>query len=374
MKRNLSIAVYGLTAMGLLMGSCVSKRKYMEMQTSAAERYRVDSTQWTDRSNTMQQNIASLEQKSIASQKQMDSLRTTSINYQKKWDNVQSTYTSQTTATEQLHQQIHTAIDQYVEANNVEAKNGKVYVNLPESMLFTSGSSSLSAKGKQALDKLAGVLASNENVEVDVMSSAAYYNNGNMSSNETSTSSEAVNMNGTSNTVSKNKKISDSMVNAMNAAIPDNKNAQASGNANIGDSSFSVSGSVTNRNTQQESNKTSQAKKSRTLQKNNSTGANKSRQGDQAINFKSTPKISKSKTTTNKTPNWNLNVARSTAVVRQLTQSGLPQARILLTGQKAKPISTNEWSASNRGYQIVISPKMDYYQMMQSGQGSTSMK
>ena len=36
----------------------------------------------------------------------------------------------------------------------------------------------LSAKGKQALDKLADVLAANENVEVDIVASAAYYNGG----------------------------------------------------------------------------------------------------------------------------------------------------------------------------------------------------
>ncbi len=106
----------------------------------------------------------------------MDSFKTSSTNYQKRWDNFNSTYTQQNTATEQLHQQIHAAIDEYVEASNVETKNGKIYVNLPEKMLFTSGSSTLSAKGKQALDKLAEVIAANENVEVDIIASAAYYN------------------------------------------------------------------------------------------------------------------------------------------------------------------------------------------------------
>ena len=109
MKKNLSLAGFSLVAMGLFMGSCVSKRKYMDAQASAAQRYSTDSAQWASRTNTMQQNITSLEQRSSDYQKQMDSFRTASANYQKRWDNLQSTYTQQNTSTEQLHQQIHTA-------------------------------------------------------------------------------------------------------------------------------------------------------------------------------------------------------------------------------------------------------------------------
>ena len=98
------------------------------------------------------------------------------------------------------------------------------------------------------------------------------------------------------------------------------------------------------------------------------------------MSFKSSPKgTTKSKSTASAAPNWNLNVARSTAIVRQLTQNGLSQARIVLAGQNATPTATNEWATTNRGYQIVLSPKMDYQQMFQgqgtgTGQGSTSMK
>jgi outer membrane protein OmpA-like peptidoglycan-associated protein len=366
MKKNLSLAGFSLVAMGLFMGSCVSKRKYMEAQTSAAERYRTDSTEWATRSNTMQQNITSLEQKSTAYQKQMDSFRTASMNYQKRWDNLQSTYTQQNTSTEQLHQQIHTAIDQYVEASNVESKNGRIYINLPEKTLFTAGSSTLSAKGKQALDKLAEVLASNDNVEVDIITTAAYYSDG-TTANATTTS-------------------------VNNSAVADNQNTTADNNAadkdattdktsspttaNVGDSAYPGSGSVTGRKTKQDPAKKSTATKSSTTKKSTATASKKTSQGDRSVSFRSTPKTSK-KAKASTAPSWNLNVARSTAIVRQLTQNGLPQARIVLTGQNGKGMTTNEWAATNKGYQIVLSPKMDsYYQMMQEGQaqGSTSMK
>ena len=375
MKKNLSLAGLGLAAMGLFMGSCVSKRKYMEAQSSASARYTADSTQWATSSATMQQNITSLEQKNTDYQKQMDSFRTASANYQKQWEPFQSTYATQNTSTEQLHQQIHTAIDQYVEASNVESKNGRVYINLPEKMLFTSGGSTLTSKGKEALDKLAEVLASNNNVEVDIITTAAYYSAGTGTASMTSETGNTT----ASNTSDKNAATSDNQSrtddNAAKKADADKTTDKTteSTKANVGDSAYPGSGTKTAK-TKQDPAKKSIATKSSTAKK--STASSKS-QGDKSVSFKSTPKKStKAKTST--APSWNLNVARSTAIVRQLTQNGLPQARIVLTGQNSKGVTTNEWASTNKGYQIVVSPKLDsYYQMMQerqAGQGTTSMK
>jgi len=387
MKKNLSMAGFGLVTMGLLMGSCVSKRKYMEAQTSASERYRTDSAQWADRSNTMQQNMTSLEQKSTNYQKQMDSFKTSSMNYQKRWDNFQSTYTQQSSSVQQLHEQIHTAIDQYVEASNVESRNGKVYVNLPENMLFTSSGSTLSAKGKQALDKLATVLAASENFEVDIVTSAAYYNNAGTANSDAEMNNSSDMNNSTmkknhNNNVNPNATTNDN--NATNRNADDNakaqestedKTTQSTAQANIGDSAYPGSGSVTKGKMKQDPAKNKAAAKSKATQKSNTAGTAKNNQGDRSMSFKSKPKAMKTKATASKAPSWNLNVARSTAIVRQLTQNGLPQARIVIAGQNGKGTTTNEWASTNRGYQIVLTPKMDsYYQMMQEGQGTTSMK
>ncbi|ALO15970.1 Inner membrane lipoprotein YiaD precursor [Salinivirga cyanobacteriivorans] len=48
----------------------------------------------------------------------------------------------------------------------VTQKNGKVYVSLEEKLLFKSGQWAVDPKGKEALKKLAGVLASNEDVNI----------------------------------------------------------------------------------------------------------------------------------------------------------------------------------------------------------------
>ena len=385
MKKNLSLAGFGLAAMGLFMGSCVSKRKYMEAQTSAAERYRTDSTDWATRSNTMQQNISSLEQQNTSFKGSIDSLRTTSMNYQKRWDNIQSTYTQATTSTEQLHQEIHNAIDQYVEPSNVESRNGRIYVNLPEKMLFNPGSSTLSTKGKQALDKLATVLASNENVDVDIIATAAYYNGNTATAMNAKSSGDVTMVSANENkNASANKSTQSNSVDANNS-VNNNANTETAGNsptassdaskANVGDSSFPASGSVTARNKAQDPVKKKSTAKTSTTKKTSTTASTrKTNQGDKSMSFKSSPKSSKTKATASTAPSWNLNVARSTAIVRQLTQNGLPQARIVLAGQNGKGMTTNEWASTNRGYQVVVSPKIDYYQMMQQGQGSTSMK
>ena len=48
----------------------------------------------------------------------------------------------------------------------VEMRDGKLYVSLSEKLLFKSGSAAVDAKGKDALEKLAGVLAKQTDVEI----------------------------------------------------------------------------------------------------------------------------------------------------------------------------------------------------------------
>lgn len=48
----------------------------------------------------------------------------------------------------------------------VKVKNGKVYVSMEDKLLFKSGSWQVDQRGRQALDKLAGVLAKNKDINV----------------------------------------------------------------------------------------------------------------------------------------------------------------------------------------------------------------
>ena len=51
---------------------------------------------------------------------------------------------------------------------SVAVKNGKVYVSLQEELLFPSGSAVVNKKGKEALGKLADVLNSNPDINVEI--------------------------------------------------------------------------------------------------------------------------------------------------------------------------------------------------------------
>jgi chemotaxis protein MotB len=48
----------------------------------------------------------------------------------------------------------------------VNVKGGKVYVSLSEQLLFKSGSSKVDPKGSEAIEKLAGVLKNNKEIQV----------------------------------------------------------------------------------------------------------------------------------------------------------------------------------------------------------------
>jgi len=68
---------------------------------------------------------------------------------------------------DKLKEAISTALKAFDDTQlTVYQKNGKVYVQLEESLLFKSGSSKLDKKGEEAIIKLAEVLAKNEGIEI----------------------------------------------------------------------------------------------------------------------------------------------------------------------------------------------------------------
>ena len=50
----------------------------------------------------------------------------------------------------------------------ISVKNGKVYVSMQEGLLFPSGSAQINEKGKDALNKVAGVLNDNPDINVNI--------------------------------------------------------------------------------------------------------------------------------------------------------------------------------------------------------------
>jgi chemotaxis protein MotB len=100
----------------------------------------------------------------------LDSLNNGFIEKDKKVKQLESLLNRQDSAVNALKNRISDALLGYENSGDlkVSIKNGKVYVSLSENLLFKSGKTDVDPKGKEALKKLAEVLAKNPDIKVDV--------------------------------------------------------------------------------------------------------------------------------------------------------------------------------------------------------------
>ena len=82
---------------------------------------------------------------------------------------LQSFISQQQAATEALRQKIADALAGFASDElTVTMKNGRVYISMQESLLFPSGSAKVNPKGKEALAKVASVLNTNPDINIDI--------------------------------------------------------------------------------------------------------------------------------------------------------------------------------------------------------------
>lgn len=163
----------------ILFGSCVAKRKYLAARANADE-LRADSLRLASALDAQTQNAAALmttnnalEQQITSLRQQMDSANRTAASAlaqsQQRLETLQSLIDQQRKTTTELRQKLTDALRSFnSDELTVSVKNGKVYVSLQENLLFPSGSAVVNPKGKQALGKLAGVLAVNPDITVNI--------------------------------------------------------------------------------------------------------------------------------------------------------------------------------------------------------------
>jgi outer membrane protein OmpA-like peptidoglycan-associated protein len=368
MKKIFSLQGAGVVAMGLLLGSCVSQKKYDEAQRTI-EQYRSDSAAWAAKYNSMQQNYSTLEQNNKQIQSRYDSINKTYMADQQRWQTYQGYFDQQTSTAQQIHQQLHTALENSVITNaNVYAEGNEVYVNLSEKTFFASGSSKLTAKGKEALQKIAGVLKSNADVEVDVRT--------NLGTESYSRTGSAANVNSWSGDETR----SDTKSGDKNT---DTK-VTTEGRANIGDSGYVGSGTVTKSSTSQDKNKKSSTTKS--------TVKTKTSPEQKSASMNTRVSGSKSYATKSKSENWSLHNARLNAIASELSNNGVASVHVMTaSGNRMVSNTTGDQSsttaqmntstlmntsAAGPGYQIVVSSNDNWYDMMNENEkkstGSTS--
>ncbi|MDZ4756833.1 MAG: flagellar motor protein MotB [Bacteroidota bacterium] len=170
----------------LLNFSCVSKKKYRASQATV-ERLQVDSTALHGKAaqcavSVKECNTALAQSKDLVSQLSnknatvLNDLQTLSKNSQmtiadqaKRLADMQNIILAQRDIMSKLKKTVADALVGFTpEELSIEIRDGNIYVSLQEKLLFKSGSDKVSANGKGALQKLATVLNSNPDINVDI--------------------------------------------------------------------------------------------------------------------------------------------------------------------------------------------------------------
>jgi len=359
----MSASGFGVLAIALMMSSCVvSKKKYVQAQQTI-EKYRMDSAQMAQTATGLQQNITSLEEKNRTMQAQWDSSKAVAQAEAQRWTGLQGYYDEQKTNVTNIHQQLHTALAETegITADEITASNGRVYVTLDD-QVFSGGQ--LSSKGRKAIADFAGVLKDKQDLVVDVASGnsyAAYWNNGASTTGTTMGSTDA------------------SASTDANA----NANANANSNANSTTSPSTSSDDATTAATDNSSSRptartTTTTRKSTTTVRRSSTATRSSRAtASKSSSSKSTARKSESgrkmsfKSGSSKTNNaWNTNIAKATAIAKELHKNGIYNVGLLVPGSEN---STDAGTTTGKkNFQLIVSPKGDrYYQMIESNSPKT---
>ncbi|HEY0677195.1 MAG TPA: hypothetical protein VGD17_02870 [Chitinophagaceae bacterium] len=339
MKKYLSLkTVYGL-AVVVLMTSCVAKKKYTEAQNTITQ-LQTENAQLKETGTTMQQNIATLESERTTLKTRLDSTNTWVSGQQTRWNSFQAFYDEGMKTTEQVHQQLHSQLDDLIGSENITTANGRITVNLTEKTLFTSGSSRLSTKGADILAQLAQVVKENPNVEIDIASTPGYYTD--MASGSTPTSDVTMANDQTTNPPAQKDDAKMKTDDDGDVKYKDDKTkikADADGDVKVKTATTKTKTSGT------------YAKKSATKSYAAKSTARKSE--SKSRTYSSSPS---KKSTTSASATWSLNMARSSAIAKKLVDEGVAKSRILVNNQ-----TSTGTTPANKDFQIIISPKADTY-------------
>ena len=325
-KTFLSWGVYGLV-FATLFTSCVAKKKYTEAQNTITE-LREQNALCLQRGDSLNQSLSSLQQTNSDLQRRFDSTSSAFASSQTRWNEYTGLYEKQSTAADQLHQALHTQLDDLVGATNIAKSGEKIYVTLPEASLFSSSSTSLSSKGKEIINTLGAAIAQYPDVEVNVATSAVYGDN-----------AMTENASAWNNSTSADANRSDNV--NVDATKSDNNKAATYKPSTVKKSTGTKTYSA---------NKTSTAKKSSGTKYKSETARRTMKSNYSA---KKTPMASSS----------SVAIARASAVVSALRENGVQKAGIQVTDPKGQKVFS-------RKYQLIVSPSNEgYYDMMEKTSG-----
>ncbi|MFD3000097.1 OmpA family protein [Pontibacter toksunensis] len=147
MKFNFSKASLSLVLCASLMASCVSSKKYEDLQASKE----------------------ALEREQAASKQRVDELSASLKEREQKLAEMERAMNEQQKILDNLKNEVNAALQGFNQGDlSVNVKDGKVYVSMSDKLLFPTGSTKVNPGGKRAIDQLVDVLKKNQQVDVMV--------------------------------------------------------------------------------------------------------------------------------------------------------------------------------------------------------------
>ncbi len=348
--KKMSWGLYGI-GMALLLTSCVAKKKYVEAQNRISQLEQQNANCVASR-DSLSTSYSTLQQSKSALQSRYDSSLNAYNTQQTRWNDYTTYYTNQKSSADQMHQTLHQQLDDMIGASNIVLNNNKVYITLPESTLFTSGSTSLSSKGRNIVNTLATTIAQNPDVEVFVATTPVY-------GSDATAMNDANGMNSNSSMSNSNNGNYNSSSATNNSSTTNTNVANNSGNYNSG----SYNGSTT---------KTKSTYHKPSTSKSTSSYASNTRKTKSSYKSEASHKTMRSNYARSNKPSSSsssMAVARASTIVSALRQQGVQKAGIQVTD----PV--NRTTTTARKYQVIVSPTNEgYYEMMGKGNIGTGMK
>ncbi len=180
--KNVITTLVALCLASTLLTSCVAKRKYIAARNRATQA-NTDNMALNARINHLEDTISMLHNRvgalGNANENAANELYKTNneLNMSKeqiaaeraRLQQLQSFIDQQQSATEALRKKIADALVGFNSSElTVTMKDGRVYISMQESLLFPSGSAVVNPKGKEALAKVAGVLNTSSDINIDI--------------------------------------------------------------------------------------------------------------------------------------------------------------------------------------------------------------
>lgn len=166
----------------IFLSSCVAKRKYVSARTRAAQ-LGSENLALKSRIGTMQDTITTLHSRlgalGNANENTANELYKTSAELnmtkdqiaaqRRRLEQMQAFISQQQKSSEELRKKIADALVGFTNSElTVYLKDGRVYISMQESLLFPSGSAVVNPKGKDALSKVASVLITNPDININI--------------------------------------------------------------------------------------------------------------------------------------------------------------------------------------------------------------